>query len=72
MPETPHQSSHPATLPLAPVAKGGPDLRSMPGFFQGQLAGAAAEGLSWLWHGYLAAGNVTLHRFGLATGGDAD
>jgi RecA-family ATPase len=32
----------------------------MPGFFQGQLAGTAAERLSWLWHGYLAAGNVTL------------
>jgi hypothetical protein len=35
-------------------------LRSLPGFWDSQAAGTTPAKVAWLWHGYLAAGNVTL------------
>src|SRR5260370_674849 len=52
-------TSNPAEKSLAkpPVAAQG--LRAFPGFWN-QASGAASAAVAWLWHGYLAAGNVTL------------
>ncbi len=63
MPQLPDPSS-PPSLP-APATGPGPrpataDLRALPGFWSAEGNRATAGALSWLWHGYLAAGNVTL------------
>jgi hypothetical protein len=52
------QPSHPATPPNPDASA--PGLRSLPGFWDGQLPHAAPGPRAWLWQGYLAPGNVTL------------
>ena len=48
----------PATAPDPSVNP--PPLHSLPGFWDSTSSAAAPGPLTWLWHGYLAAGNVTV------------
>jgi AAA domain len=48
----------PANAPAPRVAT--PDITALPGFWSVHGDKTPAAPLSWLWHGYLAAGNVTL------------
>src|SRR5437764_1351693 len=65
MTQPPNLSSVPSTLagptsaPLTPPAMPTPHFHSLPGM-EGNTPAAVATPLIWLWHGYLASGNLTL------------